>query len=163
MPIGERRKTSLTAAAAKGRDSRARRGAARGPGMSSWTAGLKAWTRPVSSAGVGMGGMDMGGSTGSGMGMMSAADMKSLTASTGAAFDKMFLTMMIEHHKGAIGMAKTEQTTGKFADAKTMAGASIHGQHAAIDERRTAHTHTGSRTHASPARHLAGEGTDGTN
>ena len=33
----------------------------------------------------------------------------------------MFLTMMIEHHTGAIEMAKTEQSKGKNADAKALA------------------------------------------
>jgi uncharacterized protein (DUF305 family) len=46
----------------------------------------------------------------------------------------MFLTMMVVHHKGAIEMANTEQNTGKFADAKAMAGAIITGQQAEIDE-----------------------------
>lgn len=122
------------ASSAKVKDLAARIKAAQGPEIASMTAWLKSWNKPVAASGGGMGGMHAGGSTGSGMGMMSAADMKSLTASTGAAFDKMFLTMMIEHHKGAIGMAKTEQTAGKFADAKTMADSIITGQQAEIDE-----------------------------
>ena len=44
--------------------------------------------------------------------MMSNQDMDSLTNTTGAKFDRMFLTMMIKHHRGAIEMAKTEQTGG---------------------------------------------------
>lgn len=122
------------ASSAKVKDLASRIKAAQGPEIASMTAWLKSWNKPVTASGGGMAGMDKGGSTGSGMGMMSAADMKTLTASTGAPFDKMFLTMMIEHHKGAIGMAKTEQTTGKFADAKTMAGSIITGQQAEIDE-----------------------------
>ena len=79
--------------------------------MSGWLTG---WGKPVPSP---MGGMDMGGSTG----MMSAADMTKLTNSTGTAYDKMFLTMMIAHHQGALAMAATETSTGKNADALTLA------------------------------------------
>jgi uncharacterized protein (DUF305 family) len=122
------------ASSAKVKDLAVRIKAAQGPEIASMTAWLKSWNKPVATSGSGMGGMDMSGSTGSGMGMMSAADMKSLTASAGAAFDKMFLTMMIEHHKGAIGMANTERATGKFAGAKTMADAIVTGQQAEIDE-----------------------------
>jgi len=46
-------------------------------------------------------------------GMMSDADMSALDGSMGAAFDRMFLTMMIRHHEGAIEMARTEQQDGK--------------------------------------------------
>ena len=120
------------ASSAKVKDLAARIKAAQGPEIAMMTAWLKSWNKPVIASSGGMAGMDHG--SDAGMGMMSAADMKSLTASTGAAFDKMFLTMMIEHHKGAIEMAKTEQATGKFSDAKTMAGSIITGQQAEIDE-----------------------------
>ncbi len=118
------------ASAAKVKDLAVRIKAAQGPEIATMTTWLKSWNKPVTASG----GMDMGGSTGSGMGMMSAADMKSLTASTGTAFDKMFLTMMVEHHKGAIGMANTERATGKSADAKTLADTIVTGQQAEIDE-----------------------------
>ncbi len=49
-------------------------------------------------------------------GMMSSDDMDKLMNDTGAEFDQMFLTMMIEHHQGAIEMA-TEQKDGMYADA----------------------------------------------
>ena len=54
-------------------------------------------------------------------GMMTDADMKKLDGARGAGFDRMFLTMMTEHHTGAIEMAKTEQTDGKNADAVALA------------------------------------------
>jgi uncharacterized protein (DUF305 family) len=47
--------------------------------------------------------------------------MKKLDGARGAGFDRMFLTMMTEHHTGAIEMAKTEQTDGKNADAVALA------------------------------------------
>jgi uncharacterized protein (DUF305 family) len=65
-------------------------------------------------------------------GMMSAAEMNKLDKASGAAFDKMFLTMMIKHHEGAIPMAKTEQTKGSYGPAKTMAGNIISSQSAEI-------------------------------
>jgi uncharacterized protein (DUF305 family) len=39
-------------------------------------------------------------------GMLSNAQMTALAATTGEAFDKLFLNGMIAHHKGAITMAK---------------------------------------------------------
>ena len=54
-------------------------------------------------------------------GMMSDDDMAELEKATGAAFDRMFLTMMIEHHEGAITMAKDEQRDGKNVDAIELA------------------------------------------
>lgn len=54
-------------------------------------------------------------------GMMSADEMAELEAASGAEFERMFLTMMIEHHEGAIEMAKTEQEDGEYADAIALA------------------------------------------
>jgi uncharacterized protein (DUF305 family) len=65
---------------------------------------------------------------------MTAAQMDELTAATGAQFDKLFLTMMIDHHQGAITMAKAEQTGGKNPDAKALADKVIADQTAEIAE-----------------------------
>jgi len=54
-------------------------------------------------------------------GMMSEDEMVELEAASGAEFDRMFLTMMIEHHEGAIDMAKTEQAEGEYPDAIALA------------------------------------------
>ena len=40
-------------------------------------------------------------------GMLTPARMKQLDAATGAAFDRLFLTSMIQHHRGALVMVKT--------------------------------------------------------
>lgn len=120
------------ASSAKVKDLATRIKAAQGPEIATMTAWLKSWNKPVIAAGGGMAGKNHGGDAD--MGMMSAADMKSLTASTGAAFDKIFLTMMIEHHKGAIDMANTQRAKGKFTDAKTLADAIATSQQAEIDE-----------------------------
>jgi uncharacterized protein (DUF305 family) len=54
-------------------------------------------------------------------GMMSADQMAELEAAKGAEFQQMWLEMMIEHHEGAIEMAQTEQSDGKFGPAKDLA------------------------------------------
>ena len=61
------------------------------------------------------------GSTDHGDGMMSADRVGALTALSGAEFDRQWLTMMIEHHEGAIEMANTELADGENPDAKRMA------------------------------------------
>jgi len=65
-------------------------------------------------------------------GMMSEADMQGLANSSGAAFDRMWLTMMIEHHEGAISMAETELSDGESAEAKSLADDIIEGQQAEV-------------------------------
>lgn len=54
-------------------------------------------------------------------GMMSDDDMAKLKAATGTAFDRMFVQMMIAHHKGAIQMAQDEQNNGADPQAKALA------------------------------------------
>ena len=96
--------------------------AAQGPEIDTMTGWLKAWGKDstAGSSGMdGMGGMTQGSSAMPGM--MGDGQMKSLDAASGAAFDQMFLTMMMSHHQGAIEMAKTEQANGKNADAVALA------------------------------------------
>jgi uncharacterized protein (DUF305 family) len=45
-------------------------------------------------------------------GMQPAAEMTALTAARGDDFDRRFVTMMIDHHKGAIRMAGDVVTGG---------------------------------------------------
>ncbi|MEH3034822.1 MAG: DUF305 domain-containing protein [Aeromicrobium erythreum] len=54
-------------------------------------------------------------------GMMSDADMSRLEAARGTAFDRLWLSMMIEHHEGAITMSRTEVKDGENDDAKQLA------------------------------------------
>ena len=54
-------------------------------------------------------------------GMMSADDMAELEDAQDATFDELFLTMMVEHHEGAVEMARAEQKDGKNADAVELA------------------------------------------
>lgn len=65
-------------------------------------------------------------------GMMSAEEMTELAESSDAAFPELWMTMMIEHHEGAIEMAEAEQDDGHFPDAVELAGAIIDAQRAEI-------------------------------
>lgn len=96
--------------------------------MQGW---LKKWGASPS---MGDSGSSMHGSMAMGDGMMSASDMTQLSKSTGAEFDKMFLSMMIRHHQGAVTMAKTELKDGKSTDAKSLATSIIKAQETEISE-----------------------------
>jgi uncharacterized protein (DUF305 family) len=102
--------------------------------MSGW---LKAWGKDVpTDAASSMGSMPGMGSSGSttGTGMMSSADMTMLEKTSGKAFDTAFLTMMIQHHQGAVAMAKTELSKGSYGPARTMAQGIISSQTAEISQ-----------------------------
>jgi uncharacterized protein (DUF305 family) len=72
---------------------------------------------------------------GDGMGgMMSEQDMQALTGASGNAFDRLFLELMIEHHRGAVDMAETESADGQYTDALAMAESIRDGQNAEIAE-----------------------------
>lgn len=82
--------------------------------MTGW---LKGWgqTPPDPYAHLaGMAGMEHGG-------MMSDQQMNQLGQAAGAAADKVFLTLMQEHHQGAIDMAGTEVAQGANPGAKELA------------------------------------------
>ncbi|MFD0904764.1 DUF305 domain-containing protein [Actinomadura sediminis] len=104
---------------------------AQGPEIEQLTGWLKAWG--VSAAPSP--GMDHGGHGGMD-GMMSEQDMQELEQAKGEAFDRAFLTMMIEHHEGAVAMAKTEQSSGQFPPAKKMADSIVTSQSAEIAKMR---------------------------
>ncbi|MEU8433245.1 DUF305 domain-containing protein [Streptomyces sp. NPDC029216] len=65
-------------------------------------------------------------------GMMGDQRLDELDRKSGKAFDTMFLTMMIEHHKGAITMAETEKKDGAYDPAKQLADQIITTQTAEI-------------------------------
>lgn len=67
-------------------------------------------------------------------GMMSAAEMDELQDSADADFQELWLEMMIEHHEGAVEMARTEQSDGEFADAVALAEDIEAAQTAEIEE-----------------------------
>lgn len=95
--------------------------------MSGW---LRTWKQPVPAP---MSGMSMG----SGTGMMNDADMAKLGKTTGAAFDRLWVQMMITHHQGAITMARTELTRGENTGAKTLARSIVTSQSAQVTQLHT--------------------------
>ncbi|WP_406327235.1 DUF305 domain-containing protein [Streptomyces sp. NBC_00203] len=100
---------------------------AQDPEITTMTGWLNSWGKPAAAGS--MAGMDMGGD-----GMMSDKDMKELKAMKGTEFDKMFAQMMIDHHNGAIDMARTEQKSGRNTDAQTMADGIVKGQSAEVKQ-----------------------------
>lgn len=87
--------------------------AAQQPEIDKMTGWLTAWGQPSVPAG-GHGGHSM-------PGMMSTGDMDKLKGASGAAFDKHFAQMMIDHHNGAIEMAREVQKNGSNADVRKLA------------------------------------------
>ncbi len=85
------------------------------PEIDTMTQWLESWGEEVPDSGMEHGG-------GHEMpGMMTEDQMTQLEQAKGGAFDRMFLEMMIEHHEGAIEMAKTEQAEGENSDAIKLA------------------------------------------
>jgi uncharacterized protein (DUF305 family) len=109
--------------------------AAQGPEiqqMQGWLADWGVATTTAPGGGMpGMPGHDMGDMGGSGM--MSEQDMAALRDAQGVEASKLFLTQMIEHHKGAITMAQTEVDKGQFSPAVEMARSIITSQQKEID------------------------------
>jgi uncharacterized protein (DUF305 family) len=102
--------------------------------MTDW---LTAWNKEVpetvrdhGNAGHGMGDSDDNEMPG----MMPAEDLDALQHSGRPEFEDMWLAMMIEHHEGAIEMAKEEIERGTFEDAVAMAENIVSSQQREIDE-----------------------------
>ncbi len=97
--------------------------------MSGW---LTSWGKPVPDTSMaGMSGMGSGSSDGMG-GMMTDAQMSGLESAKGPDFDRLFLTLMIKHHEGAIQMAQIQVKDGKNTDAITLAKKIVEDQKAEI-------------------------------
>jgi uncharacterized protein (DUF305 family) len=121
------------AASSQVKDLAARVEKAQGPEITTMTGWLKSWDEKVPES---MPGMDHSGMDGmEGMaGMMDSADMDKLKKASGKDFDSMFLTMMVEHHEGAVEMATTEKAKGEYKAATAMAGDIVTAQNAEISE-----------------------------
>ncbi|MDV8015530.1 DUF305 domain-containing protein [Rhodococcus sp. IEGM 1241] len=65
-------------------------------------------------------------------GMMSAEDMTALQNAQGTDAAKLFLTQMIDHHRGAVAMAQTEVDSGQYPEAIAMAQTIISTQNLEI-------------------------------
>ncbi|MFF7544827.1 DUF305 domain-containing protein [Streptomyces canus] len=124
------------AASTQVKDLAARVEKAQGPEISTMTGWLKAWDEKVPESMPGMDHSGMEGMEGmDGMaGMMDSADMGKLKKASGRDFDSMFLTMMVEHHEGAVEMATTEKAKGEYKAATAMAGDIVTAQNAEISE-----------------------------
>ena len=120
------------ASSAQVKDLAARIEKAQDPEIEKMTGWLKTWGEDVPEDGDSMSGMDH---SGGGMaGMMDDADMEQLEKASGEAFDTAFLTMMVEHHEGAVQMAGTEKSKGAYEPATAMADDIVTGQTAEIAE-----------------------------
>lgn len=98
--------------------------AAQDPEIATMSGWLTQWGAPSSAGDMnGMAGMDHGSD-----GMMSQADMTKLSQATGAEFDRMWLTMMIAHHQGALTMAENVLTTTKDSQVRQLAHSIVDGQ-----------------------------------
>jgi len=125
------------ASSAKVKDLAARVEKAQDPEIKTMSGWLTSWGEDVptssDSTAESMPGMDHSG--GSAMpGMMDGSDMDELEKASGADFDTMFLTMMIDHHKGAVDMAGTEKSKGEYGPATSMADDIVTAQTAEITE-----------------------------
>ncbi|MGV9865779.1 DUF305 domain-containing protein [Rhodococcus koreensis] len=108
--------------------------AAQQPEMDRMTDWLQQWGQPVPASDM----SGMGHSTDHGDGMMSADRLDALTALSGTEFDRQWLTMMIEHHEGAIEMANAELADGENSDARQMAADIVTAQQREIADMRAA-------------------------
>ncbi|MDV6278028.1 DUF305 domain-containing protein [Rhodococcus erythropolis] len=109
--------------------------AAQGPEIEQLQGWLTTWGQSSSSGSMGMpmpsGSMGM--PMPSGMeGMMSAEDMTALQNAQGTDAAKLFLTQMIDHHRGAVAMAQTEVDSGQYSEAIAMAQTIISTQNQEI-------------------------------
>ena len=66
-------------------------------------------------------------------GMLSSEEMQALEEAPAAEFEQLFLEMMIEHHEGAIEMARTELDEGRYIPARELAEDIVSGQQDEID------------------------------
>ncbi|RYC14578.1 DUF305 domain-containing protein [Nocardioides zhouii] len=66
-------------------------------------------------------------------GMMTSDDMGALEDASDADFQTMWLEMMVEHHEGAIEMAKSEQGDGQYKAAVDLAGDIATSQTAEVE------------------------------
>ena len=94
--------------------------------MRSW---LASWNEEEMDMSGDMAGHDMAG-------MMSVEDMEGLERVSGPPFDQRWMTMMIEHHEGAISMSQRVKAQGSNAGVNTLADQIIAAQRAEIEEMR---------------------------
>ncbi|MEU8060701.1 DUF305 domain-containing protein [Microbispora bryophytorum] len=89
--------------------------------MESWLRSLGRTPPPAHDHSTGDHGM-------SGYGMASEEELTRLRTARGRAFDTLFLTLMIRHHEGAVGMAALELRRGRDRAMRAMAQDVVSGQ-----------------------------------
>ncbi|GAA0430583.1 hypothetical protein Acor_46320 [Acrocarpospora corrugata] len=67
-------------------------------------------------------------------GGVTQADLTDLAAASGATFDRLFITLLIDHHEGALALAQAEEAKGVQADAKALAGGVVVTHEAELKE-----------------------------
>lgn len=126
-PIARRIASAATAVAVLDLGERIR--AAQGPEIAAMDGWLEEWGEAFPDAAdhapMAHDGMDKGG-------MDQAAAMSALDAADGADFDSLFLELMIEHHRGAIDMARVQLDAGQNVAAIALAQEVIEAQEAEI-------------------------------
>lgn len=103
---------------------------------------MMGWLEDWGAKGADSGGMDHGDMDHGDMdmdmgdmpGMMSAEDMSALEAADGEEFERLWLEMMIEHHRGAVEMAETEVADGQADEAVALAEEIASSQQQEIEE-----------------------------
>ncbi|WEO98812.1 DUF305 domain-containing protein [Streptomyces sp. FXJ1.172] len=107
---------------------------AQDPEIRTMTGWLRAWGEKVPMAGMDHSGHSgMPGMSGT-SGMVSDSDMAALKQAHGKDFDTKFLSLMVEHHQGAVEMADTERVKGAYGPARLLAATVVAGQTAEITE-----------------------------
>ena len=108
--------------------------AAQNPEIETMSGWLRAWGQKVPAMNsMSDGGHDMTDMSGMMMdGMMTEKDMDRLESSTGSAFDRLWLELMIQHHEGAVRMSEDELKDGKNPEVKALAQTIITAQQAEI-------------------------------
>lgn len=105
--------------------------AAQGPEIEQMTSWLEAWGEDLP-AEADMGGMDHGSMEMDGMDQETV--MGELSGLTGTDFDRRFLELMIDHHRGAIEMAEAHRAAGESAEAVRLSDEIIDAQTTEIAE-----------------------------
>ncbi|MFE6620738.1 DUF305 domain-containing protein [Streptomyces sp. NPDC057740] len=118
------------ASSAQVKDLAARIEKAQDPEITKMTGWLKSWGEDVPSAAPGM---DHSGHSAM-AGMMDQEDMDKLSKASGKTFDTLFLTLMVEHHEGAVEMAEAEESKGRYRPATELADDVVTAQSAEIEE-----------------------------
>ncbi|WP_027465408.1 DUF305 domain-containing protein [Curtobacterium sp. UNCCL17] len=94
--------------------------AEQGPEITQLTSWLQGWGEPTES--------EHPGSGHSMSGMMSDSDMTDLDQASAKNAGKVFLQQMVQHHEGAVDMARSEVDKGKNTDAVAMAKSIVSSQ-----------------------------------